>query len=322
VVSTNLDRFESAARALIGSIKTELETDQDFANAEATVKYCKDAEDRLDLVKKQALAQTASIDDVFRVMDGLREQLRATRLSLDKQVKARKEAIRDELVTEFYRQMVEHVNALNAGNGEDWLDYPVRHVLGDAIKGLKSIASCRNALAAKCSELRTDLSAAACRLARNREMLKHEDRDWYSLFPDFHSVGTRQPEDFDALSELRIRRHREAEAAILAELQAQAESARAAAAAQAQAAAATPSTPPAAAPVEVTQPPAAEPYEIPEGPIEPEGLGVLLFDLTEVAAFLKERDFGNQHSHVRSILVEFCKFVARRREQATPKVAA
>jgi prophage DNA circulation protein len=299
-----------------------LETDQDFANAEATVKYCKDAEDRLDLVKKQALAQTASIDDVFRVMDGLKEQLRSTRLALDKQVKARKESIRAGLIAEFHRQLVEHVNGLNDGNGAQWQAYPPPAVLGDAIKGLKSIASCRNALAAKCSELRTELTRAACRLARNREMLKHEDRDWYSVFPDFAMVGSKDAEDFDALAELRIRKVREAEAAALAQAQAKAEAERAAAAAADHAADANKMIQPDTAPVEVTQPPAAEPVTPPPATEQPPEVGMSLADLYEVNAFLKERDFGNQHSHVRSILVEFCKFVERRRSRGAPKVAA
>lgn len=305
VVSTNLARFMGAADALVCAIKTNLESDQDFADAEATVKFCKQAEDRLDLVKKQALSQTADIEEIFRVMDGLKEKLRSTRLQLDKQIKARKEQVRAELVAEFHRQLVAHVDALNAGNGAHWQHYPAPALLGDAIKGLKSIASCRNALEAKCSELRTELSRAADRLARNSESLCHPVCDWYSLFPDFAEVGTKNDEDFDALAELRIRKHRESivEAQLKASEQAEAE--QAAAAAVAQAAAAQPAPKPEAARV-----------EIPEEPVEPESLGVLLFDLTEIQAFLKERDFGKEHSHIRSVLVEFCKFVAKRRADA------
>ena len=306
VLSTNLDAFRHAAEALIGGIKTDLRDDADFAEAEQAAKFCGDAEKRLEAVKAQALAQTSSIEEVFRVMDGLRESLRSTRLQLEKQVKARKEQIRAELVAEFNRQLVAHVDALNAGNGAHWQGYPAPALLGDAIKGLKSIASCRNALEAKCSELRTELSRAADRLAFNRALLKREDRDWYSLFPDFAEVGSKEPEDFDALAELRIRKHRDAEAEALARAQAQAQAEQAAAAARAQAAAAQPAPKPEAARV-----------EIPEEPVEPESLGVLLFDLTEVHAFLKERDFGKEHSHIRSILVEFCKFVAKRRAHAT-----
>jgi hypothetical protein len=308
VVSTNLARFMGAADALVCAIKTNLESDQDFADAEATVKFCKQAEDRLDLVKKQALAQTADIEEIFRVMDNLKEKLRSTRLALDKQIKARKEQVRAELVAEFHRQLIAHVDALNAGNSAHWQGYPPTALLGDAIKGLKSLSSCRNALEGKCSELRTELSITACTLARNRATLKREDRDWYSLFPDFGEVGAKNAEDFDALAELRIRKHRDAETEAQIRELAKAEADQAAAAALAKAAAAQPAAEPEAARV-----------EIPEEPVEPESLGVLLFDLTEIHAFLKERDFGKDHSRVRSILVEFCKFVAHRRAEATQR---
>lgn len=303
VVSTNLARFMGAADALVCSIKTNLESDQDFADAEATVKFCKQAEDRLDMVKKQALASTADIEEIFRVMDNLKEKLRSTRLQLDKQIKARKDAVRAELVAEFHRQLVAHVDALNAGNGAQWQGYPPPALLGDAIKGLKSIASCRNALEAKSSELRTELSRAADRLAFNRALLKREDRDWYSLFPDFAEVGAKGPEDFDALAELRIRKHRDAEAEAQARAQAQAEAEQAAAAALAQAAAAQPAAVSVPAPVEVTQaPPASENH------------GPDLADLAVITAFLKAHDFGKDHSRVRSILVEFVKFSAKHSE--------
>lgn len=307
VVSTNLARFMGAADALVCAIKTNLESDQDFADAEATVKFCKQAEDRLDLVKKQALAQTADIEEIFRVMDNLKDKLRSTRSQLDKQIKARKEQLRAELVAEFHRQLIAHVDALNAGNGAHWQSYPAPALLGDAIKGLKSLSSCRNALEAKCSELRTELSRVANRLARNRESLRYPVCDWYSLFPDFAEVGTKNDEDFDALAELRIRKHRESIVETQLKASEQAEAEQAAAAAVAQAAAAQPAPKPEAARV-----------EIPKEPVEPENLGVLLFDLTEIHAFLKERDFGAEHSRVRSILVEFCKFVAKRHAHQTP----
>ena len=306
MVSTNLARFMGAADALVCAIKTNLESDQDFADAEATVKFCKQAEDRLDLVKKQALAQTADIEEIFRVMDNLKEKLRSTRLQLDKQIKARKEQVRAELVAEFHRQLVAHVDALNAGNGSHWQSYPAPALLGDAIKGLKSIASCRNALEAKCSELRAELSRAADRLAFNRALLKREDRDWYSLFPDFAEVGNKDAEDFDALAELRIRKHLDAEA----EAQARAQT-------QAEATAAQPPLSPLEKLIGATLDAAAAPVEVTQAPTVSASPGPDMADLAVITAFLKAHDFGKEHSRVRSILVEFVKVAAQRGQSST-----
>lgn len=212
VISTNLDRFQAAAKALISAIKTDLSSDQDFSDAEATVKFCKDAEGRLETVKAQALAQTATIDEVFRVMDGLKEELRSKRLTLEKAVKVRKDEVRAELIMAAWEDLLQHTQALEAGLEGKWLNIPVRQTLGEAIKGRKSVSSCRDALSVRVGQLRTELSNQADQLKRNRAALRIDGRDWYSLFPDFSAIGLRDDEEFDALAELRIRKHLEAEA--------------------------------------------------------------------------------------------------------------
>lgn len=309
VVSTNLDTFKARAQSLIDGIKTDLATDADFSNAEATVKYCKDAEERLELVKRQALAQTASIDEVFRVMDGLREQLRTTRLNLDKQVKARKEALRAALVHEFSQRIAAHVASLNDTLGSHWLIVNCGTALGEAIKGRKSLVSCREALEAKALEIQSDYTAAAARLARNRSILKRNDRDWFPLFGDFREVGQKYPEDFDALAELRMSKALEAEAEA-ERVKAEREAA-AAAADEAKRLAYTkreigiPQADP-AAPL-FAEPSASTASEPPAHADE-----MTTPDFSAVTAFLKVRDFGDEHSYIRSILVEFVQFCSSR----------
>lgn len=322
VLSTNLDAFKQAAEALISGIKTDLQDDADFAEAEQAAKFCADAEKRLDSVKAQALAQTASIEAVFRVMDGLKASLRATRLTLEKQVKTRKEQIRVEIIAKFRADITRHIDKLNADMGGRWLSTPPTAVLAEAIKGRKSIAACREVLHGKALEIKADLTAAAARLTRNRSILRTEEGDMFTLFPDFADVGQKQPEDFDALAELRIRRHREEE-----EKAVQAKADREAAAAQAaeakrlaelaaitarleanRAAAANPQAKEAAAPPDLAlaEIPASTASEPPAHADE-----MTTPDCSAVTAFLKVRDFGDEHSRIRSILVEFVKFCSR-----------
>ena len=91
VTASNLDSFTTAVTARIQAINTKLVTDADFVNADKMVKFLGDGEKRLDLVKDQALAQTASIDQLFRTIDVMKEQMRGKRLALEKLVKAEKE---------------------------------------------------------------------------------------------------------------------------------------------------------------------------------------------------------------------------------------
>src|SRR5690606_38640236 len=91
VTASNLAEFKASAMQVLGSINRDLQTDDDFANAEETVKWCKAVEDRLAATKDAVLAQTADIETVFRTMDEVSAETRRIRLELDKLVKAEKE---------------------------------------------------------------------------------------------------------------------------------------------------------------------------------------------------------------------------------------
>src|SRR5690606_18915950 len=80
VTASNLAEFKASAMAVLGSINRDLQTDEDFANAEQTVKWCKGVEERLDAAKAHALSQTASIDELFRTIDSVSAEARRIRL--------------------------------------------------------------------------------------------------------------------------------------------------------------------------------------------------------------------------------------------------
>lgn len=84
VTASNLEGFKAVAMRTIGSIKTTLVTDQDFADAEKTVKWCGNVESSLAAAKQHALSQTESIDRLFRTIDDISEQARTVRLKLEK----------------------------------------------------------------------------------------------------------------------------------------------------------------------------------------------------------------------------------------------
>ena len=112
VTASNLAAFREHALAVFGGIKTDLQTDADFADAERTVKWCKEVEDRLDAAKQHALSQTASIDDLFRTIDAIKEEARQKRLTLDKLVKAEKENRKSEIVAQARKAYGDHWSAL------------------------------------------------------------------------------------------------------------------------------------------------------------------------------------------------------------------
>lgn len=204
VTASNLAAFREHAMTVFGSIKTDLQTDADFADAEKTVKWCKEVEDRLDAAKQHALSQTASIDDLFRTIDAIKEEARQKRLTLDKLVKAEKENRKAEIVAAAQRAMFEHLALLNDRVG---VVVPAQTNFGEAIKGLKSLDSMRDKVSTALANAKIEANAVADRIDANRKAV-----DDMSLMPDFAQVCTKAPDDFAALYVMRKQQRAEAEA--------------------------------------------------------------------------------------------------------------
>lgn len=207
VTASNLAAFREHALAVFGGIKTDLQTDSDFADAEKTVKWCKEVENKLDAAKQHALSQTASIDELFRTIDAIKEEARQKRLTLDKLVKTEKEARKLQIVTQAHQALVAHVQQLNQRIAPASITPAGQQLFGEAIEGLKSLDSMRNKVSVVLANEKIETSALADRIEANRKTV--EDM---SLLPDFAAVCTKAPDDFAALLALRKQQRADAEA--------------------------------------------------------------------------------------------------------------
>ena len=226
VTASNLVEFTEHAIAVFQEISTNLVTDEDFATAEKTVKWCADVESKLEATKQQALSQTRSIDDLFRAIDSIKEEARQKRLALDKLVKNRKEAVKLEIVQAAQAKLDAHIDALCARIGYQMK--PAKAPFGEAIKGLKSIKSMSDAVNTALANAKIDASTLADLVEIN---IKAAGDDRH-LFPDFAQHCTTAPALFSALLDQRKAQHLarvEAEAKAKIEANAQAEAAKLAA---------------------------------------------------------------------------------------------
>ena len=205
VTASNLADFKSHALAVFAGINRNLVTDQDFADAEQTVKWCGNVEERLQAAKQHALSQTASIDELFRAIDDISAEARRVRLELDKLVKARKEAIRAEIVAAGQKSLQEHVAALNARIGRPLM--PAVHAdFAAAIKGKRTIDSLRGAVDDTLAQAKIDANAIADRITINLRALD-EHKEHAGLFPDVGPLVLKQPDDLAAVVAQRIAEH-------------------------------------------------------------------------------------------------------------------
>lgn len=211
VTHSNLVEFKSAAMAVIGSIKTELVTDQDFVDATSAVKYLKDVEDNAKRAKQNALDQTTSIAELHRALDEVAKMAADVRKALDKKISEEKDSRKAEIVTKASQELVNHIMALNERLGVAYMPR-ITAPFGEAIKGLKSLDSMRDKVSVALANAKIEANAVADLIDYNIKTLTAEGHDWKFLFPDLASVVTKAKDDFTALLMSRVSQHKEAEA--------------------------------------------------------------------------------------------------------------
>lgn len=211
VTASNLAAFKDHALTVFKGINRALTTDAEFADAEKTVKWCKDVEDRLKAAKEHALSQTASIDQLFKAIDDISAEARSTRLELDKLVTLRKEAIRSEIVQTGIADMQKHVQGLNTRLGKPFMP-SVPADFACAVKGKRSIDSIRDAVDTELSRVKIAANAIADKIQINLNVLTEIDAEYSGLFPDIAQLVHKDGYDLTELINGRINGHKVKEA--------------------------------------------------------------------------------------------------------------
>lgn len=293
VQHSNLAEFTEHAVAVFKSIKTDLVTDEDFADAEKTAKWCEDVEKRLEEAKKHALSQTHTIDALFRAIDAIKDESRQKRLALEKLVKTKKDSRKAEIVSEANTALHDHIMAINNSLGGPWMPR-INGNFAEAAKSKRTIASLRSAVDDALAAAKTEAAVIHTTIAENRAAVG----DDMHLFPDFAAVCTTKPEVFLSLIESR-------RAVVTAKVEAAAK-----VETQATAGDVIRAVAPMLSPVfESANDIPAEFGGNVDPVIQAEGI---------VAAFLKSREWKNEadRNHARAICIEFSKFQAGFRKAA------
>lgn len=210
----NLDVFGTALTAYVERINKTPETDQDFADLEATVKTLKNAEDALDASETNALAQTESIDTMRRTVAMYRETARTNRLLVEKLVKSEKENRRAAILHDGQSAFAAHIAALNDRLGKPYMPMVPTDFIG-AMKGLKSIDSMRDKVATELARGKIEANAIADRITVNLTTLRDLGGEHKFLFADAAAIVLKAPDDLTMLVKSRIAEHQQAEAARL-----------------------------------------------------------------------------------------------------------
>ncbi|MRW88816.1 endonuclease [Duganella sp. FT80W] len=210
VVSSNLMAYQKAAEKFLATIKTDLQDDQDFADAEYNVKFCGEAEQKLELAKAAALAQTSTIDEVMRTVDHIKAQFRAKRLELEKLVKVRKEQIKETILNEGRYAYQDHVVALEEEIAPLKISLPAPDFAG-AMKNKRTLASLHDAANTTLANAKIAASQAAADLRAKLAWYNANVGDHAGLFRDLQQLSWKAIDDFQLVVRTRIADHIRAE---------------------------------------------------------------------------------------------------------------
>jgi len=225
VAASNLPAFQARAERFIASIKTDLVTDQDFADAEATVKFCEKAEGDLEQAKRAALEQTADIADLMRTIDLISEQLRAKRLTLARTVKDKKELIKASILNQVRQAFADHVAQLEREIAPLRLVFQTRDFAG-AMKNKRTLATLQDAVDTELANAKIAVDQIAAGVRGRLAWYREHAAEYQFLFADLQTVIQKPDEDFQMLVDARIDKHQQQEYERVERLRAEQEAAR------------------------------------------------------------------------------------------------
>ncbi|HGY3556643.1 TPA: YqaJ viral recombinase family protein [Pseudomonas putida] len=211
VTASNLDAFKSHALEVFSNINTELKTDQDFADAEKTVKWCGEVEAKLKAAKEHALSQTESIDALFKALDDIAEEARRKRLELDKLVKTRKDGIRTEIVMDAAKALQSHIDQIDSTLAGRIRMPKVHANFAEAIKGKRTIDSLNEAADSELARAKIEASRIGDLIRTNLVSLNELAANHKFLFSDAQDLVLKDNDALVALVKVRINEHEQAE---------------------------------------------------------------------------------------------------------------
>lgn len=190
VNNSNLAEYKQVAIDIFKNIKTDLQTDDDFAYAENDLKFCKKIETQIKDAKQKAIQQQSDVAELFAMLDNIAEEARSKRLILEKLTKSKKDEIKAQIISSANFELNEFLYELNKQTTPFII--PFDSINLNLIKGLKTLSSVKEKVANEVANLKIEFN------------LKHKDLlEKYKFFMEnaneFHDEFTNE---FPALSQM------------------------------------------------------------------------------------------------------------------------
>ena len=200
-LESNLEAYKQAATDLVALSEKPLESDQDFADAEARQKVFTKAEKDIKNACDRAMGEIESIDNFVKDMRFISEQIRQAWLAEDKQIKARTEELREEILNKANQEASKALNEAMAK-----VNAKLPNIDFDpftAMKGKRTIESLQDAADTEVAKAKIQINEFV-EVAQANMLVIADNREFDFLFNDWAQIAFKATEDFKTLVTARI----------------------------------------------------------------------------------------------------------------------
>jgi hypothetical protein len=210
VKESNMAVFCEQADTFLANVNRELVTDQDFVDANNTVKFCGEAAKKLKLVKEQALAQTATLDELFQRVDLYVGKFDKVRLELEKLEKSEKDRRKEEMIADGAAKILAALVTANTEIAPITID-DITVDFRSAIKGKRSGAAMKNAINTLAAQGKIEIKETLEHYKESIRMVKEKAPDHQFLFNDLQQLVANDHGHLELLIKTRVSDHTQAE---------------------------------------------------------------------------------------------------------------
>jgi len=204
VEESNLVKFEEDALNVLANIKRQLETDEDFSEAEQNIKSCKLIADRIATARNTALNQTKAISEVISITSRVEAKFDEVRLALTKLVGTEKTRRKDEVMAAAKKRLSDSLSSS-----------PVKHgfvidqtSIAFAAKNKRSLKNLEESVNEVIDAEILRLAGMEVSFAANIVKIEESEAEWPGLFHDRQNIALSAPETVSAMIVGRVADHR------------------------------------------------------------------------------------------------------------------
>ena len=204
VKDCNIGLFEAQAKSILSSINTNLITDEDFAEAKENIKSCKLIETRIANAKQQSIMSMEDVAAVMKTVDTVQAEFAKIRLQLDKAVKERTTARKNEILNNGIRKIENawHISPVKHGFAID-----TNSIVG-AIKGKSLFSKMEEAVEVEVQIQIEKLENIESVFSENLAQIGKAESEYPGLFPDKKQIALQPVDNVSLLITARVEKNK------------------------------------------------------------------------------------------------------------------